>query len=70
MEKTYLLIIAIVVVIILGFIYKKYNESKSSTSTSSTKYVNASKTVVVRDVDYINPILPPPHYNRYKAQYY
>ena len=71
MQKIYLVIIAIVVVIILGFIYKRY---KDSTSSTSTKTVNASKTVVVRDVDYINPryigVPPPPHYNRYKAQYY
>lgn len=72
MEKTYLLIIAIVVIILLGIIYKRH---KDSTSSTSTKTVNASKTVVVHDVDYVHPRyvglhVPPPNYNAYKAQFY
>jgi lipopolysaccharide export system protein LptC len=59
MDKAYMLIIAIVALIFIGFI-------------SSIKTTTTTKTVVVRDTPphYYRRYGSNPHYNPYKAQYY
>jgi hypothetical protein len=64
MEKSNILIIALLVLIFIGFLH-----SASYTPTTTTK------TVVIRDEPphYYRRYgyrPPPPHYNPYKAQYY
>ena len=63
MEKTKMLIIALLALIFIGFVHS----SRYQPSTTTTK------TVVVREDPYhrnygYRP--PPPYYNQYKAQYY
>ena len=63
MEKSNMLIIALLAVIFIGFVHSIYQPTTTTTS----------KTVVVKKVPYhrnygYKP--PPPHYNPYKAQYY
>jgi len=64
MEKTNILIIAILILIFLGFLH-----SLSYRPTTTT-----TKTVVVKEPPRYNRrygyVPPPPHYNPYKAQYY
>jgi hypothetical protein len=61
-----MLIIALLVLIFLGFLHSITNESSSSTTTTS-------KSVVVKKPQYYPRYgygISPPHYNSYKAQYY
>lgn len=64
MEKSGILIIALVVLIFLGFMHSRTIQPTTTTS----------KTVVVREPPHYNRrygyVPPPPHYNPYKAQYY
>lgn len=66
MDKTQMLIGALLILIILGFLHSMMNKPKGTTTTY--------KTVVVKKPIYVPPprygYVPPPHYNRYKAQYY
>ena len=67
MEKSNMLIIALLALIFIGLVH-----SSNYQPTTATK-----KTVVVREYPYHSnygyrppPPPPPPHYNSYKAQYY
>jgi len=64
MDKSSILIIAIVALIFLGIMHNRMNEPSTTTS----------KTVVVKDQPYYyrhhGYVAPPHHYNVYKAQYY
>jgi hypothetical protein len=66
MDKSKILVIALLVLIFLGFLHSRTYEPTTSTTTT--------KTVVVRNpvypprYGYVPP--PPPRYNPYKAQYY
>jgi hypothetical protein len=64
MDKSKILVIALFVLIFLGFLHSRSSQPTTTTTTT--------KTVVVR-----NPVypprygyVPPPRYNPYKAQYY
>ena len=62
MDKLNILIIAIAVLIIFGFLFN-----------ASSMHTTTTKTVLVKQPYYYqrNPYHPPPpHYNSYKAQYY
>lgn len=66
MDKAYMLIIAILALIFIGFISSRRYQPTTTTTT---------KAVVVRDTPpHYNTrygyVPPPPHYNPYKAQYY
>ena len=64
MDKSNILIIALVALIFLGIMHNRMNE----TSTTNTKTV-----VVKNQPDYYKRhgyVAPPSHYNAYKAQYY
>ena len=71
MDKSNALIIALLVLIFLGFLHSRTYQPTTTTTT---------KTVVVRNppgCPYGHPScpyrygnMPPPHYNPYKAQYY
>ena len=64
MDKANIIIIALLVLIFLGFIHSRMYQPTTSTT----------KTVVVREPPHYNRrygyVPPPPHYNPYKAQYY
>ena len=62
MDKSNILIIALLALIFIGFLHSRVYQP----TTSSTK------TVVVKEDPYYRRYgyPPPPHYNRYKAQYY
>lgn len=66
MDKAYMLIVAIVALIFIGFISSLRNQPTTTTTTT--------KNVVVRQPPHYNRrygyVPPPPHYNPYKAQYY
>lgn len=64
MEKSSILIIALLVLIFLGIMHSRMYQHTTTTS----------KTVVVRESPHYyrryGYVPPPPHYNPYKAQYY
>ena len=61
MDKSNILIIALLALIFIGFLHSRVYEPTTTT-----------KTVVVKEDPYYRRYgyPPPPHYNRYKAQYY
>jgi meiotically up-regulated gene 157 (Mug157) protein len=62
MDKSNILIIALLALIFIGFLHSRVYEPTTT-----------SKTVVVKEDPYYRRYgyrPPPPHYNRYKAQYY
>jgi hypothetical protein len=61
MDKSNLLIIALLALIFIGFLHSRVYQPTTTT-----------KTVVVKEDPYYRRYgyPPPPHYNRYKAQYY
>ena len=65
MDKINILIIAIIVLIFIGFVHSRSYQPTTTTTT---------KTVVVKNTSPNNRrygyVPPPPHYNPYKAQYY
>lgn len=64
MDKSNILIIALLILIFLGIMHSRMYQPTSTTS----------KTVVVREPPHYyrryGYVPPPPHYNPYKAQYY
>jgi hypothetical protein len=64
MEKSHILIIAILVLVFLGLVHSNYSQPVTTSSTT--------KTVVVHEQPYNRHYgyVQPPHYNAYKAQYY
>lgn len=64
MEKSSILVIALLVLIFLGIMHSRMYQPTTTTS----------KTVVVREPPHYyrryGYVPPPPHYNPYKAQYY
>jgi len=66
MEKSSILIVALLVLIFLGIMHSRMYEPTTTTTTS--------KTLVVKDPPHYYKrygyVPPPPHYNPYKAQYY
>ena len=63
MEKSNMLIIALLAVIFIGFVHSIY---QATTTTTTSKTVVVKKDPYHRNYGY----KPPPHYNPYKAQYY
>ena len=63
MEKIYILVIAILFLVILGFLH-----SRSQYPSTTNKTTTTNKTVIIRDNN-VKPH-PPPLYNPYKAQFY
>jgi hypothetical protein len=65
MDKSNILVIALLVLIFLGILHSRMYQPSTTTT---------SKTVVVREPPHYNRrygyVPPPPHYNPYKAQYY
>jgi len=70
MDKLKLFGIAILFLIILGFVYNRISYPTTTTTTTTTKSNN--RAVVVKQPVYVapRPPPPPPSYNPYKAQYY
>jgi hypothetical protein len=70
MDKLKLFGIAILFLIILGFVYNRISYPSTTTTTTTTKSNN--RAVVVKQPVYVapRPPTPPPSYNPYKAQYY
>lgn len=64
MDKTQLLIGALLILIILGFLHSMMNKPKETTTTYKTVVVK--KPIYPPRYGYV----PPPHYNPYKARYY
>ena len=64
MEKSSILVIALLVLIFLGIMHSRMYQPTTTTS----------KTIVVREPPHYyrryGYVPPPPHYNPYKAQYY
>jgi hypothetical protein len=63
MERSKMLLFAILGLILLGFIHSRVSYPTTTTTTTTSKAV-----VVKQPVHY--GYVPPPHYNPYKAQYY
>ena len=65
MDKANIIIIALLVLIFIGFVHSRSYQPTTTTTT---------KTVVVKNTSPNNRrygyVPPPPHYNPYKAQYY
>jgi hypothetical protein len=66
MDKSKILVIALLVLIFLGFLHSRTYEP--TTSTTTTKTVVVRNPVYPPHYGYVPP--PPPRYNPYKAQYY
>lgn len=64
MEKSHILIIAILVLVFLGLVHSNY--SQPVTTSSKTKTVIVHEQPYTRHYGYVQA----PHYNAYKAQYY
>lgn len=64
MDKTKILVGALLIIISLGFLNGIMNNQKETTTTSKTVVVK--KPIYPPRYGYV----PPPHYNPYKSQYY
>ena len=71
MDKLHIFLIAIGILILVGFFYSKISYP-TTTTTTTTKAVAVRQPVVVVNnpphYGYVPP--PPPRYNAYKNQYY
>jgi hypothetical protein len=65
MEKSHMLIIAILFLVFLGLVHSNYSQQPVTTS-STTKTVVVNEQPYTRQYGYVQPL----HYNAYKAQYY
>ena len=65
MEKSKMLIIALLALIFIGFVHSRTNQP--TTNTSKTVVIREEPPHYNRRYGYVPP---PPHYNPYKAQYY
>jgi len=70
MDKLKLFGIAILFLIILGFVYNRISYPTTTTTTTTTTSNSNNRAVVVKQPVYVAPRPHPPSYNPYKAQYY